>query len=207
VCRLPRCGLQAWRFAIRSTITGAALGILGRLALRLGYVGGRLQHLWAPARQFCSLRRRWRTLRVGELALRVPPGWGDIEADVDGGYVLHNRPRRLRLEGDAVWYASAIELRILAPAAKTVPANPAMTRISRQLAAAGGSLLLLLMIANGVGPKQRRIARKVLASARVLPNRASISRAPPPLSERTLSGRQRLLFHPRISGPPPPSTS
>lgn len=92
----------------------------------------------------------------------MPPGWGEVEPDAAGGFVIHNRPRRFRLDGDAVWYASAIELRVRPGATAPSRSAEAMTVEARIIDGRAGPVLVELAMANGLGEGQRRIARRVL---------------------------------------------
>ena len=115
--------------------------------------------------------RGWRTAEFNALRVRVPPDWGDVEHTSDGGYVVHNRPAKDRIDGDTVWYASAIELRVREPDAPGLPRLAPMQEITRRLETADGPLLVALQIANGVGPSRRREAHRVLRSARAVSRR------------------------------------
>jgi len=112
--------------------------------------------------------RGWRTVEFGPLRIRVPPGWGEVERTPDGGYVVHNRPSTDRVDGDAVWYSSAIELRIRRPDMRSLPRLAPMQEVSRLLQTGDGPVVVALQIANGVGPARRREVRRVLRSARVV---------------------------------------
>jgi hypothetical protein len=139
----------------------AALAILGGFAL------GQLKQ-WLSALSAVALPTyRWRVLEAGNIWLQVPTSWGDVEPNPSGGLVIHNRPRRFRIDGDAVWYASAIELHIRAPEAETLRSAEGMTTYRRTIGNANAPALLVLAVANGVGPKQQRIAQRVLNSARL----------------------------------------
>jgi hypothetical protein len=111
-------------------------------------------------------RRGWRTLDIGHLTLQVPSDWGDLEPSPGSGFVIHNRPRRFRVEGDAVWYSSAIELRIRRPDMEGLPHLAPMTETCRTIHTGEDPLVLALVVANGVGTAQRREAHRVLAGAR-----------------------------------------
>jgi hypothetical protein len=106
----------------------------------------------------------WRLINVGDIQLRVPPSWGDVELNPAGGQIIHNRPRRFRVDGDAVWYASAIELRIRSTDFPPTRSE-AMTTYRRTIKTAATDVVLELAIANGVSPAQQRLAQRVLASA------------------------------------------
>lgn len=102
-----------------------------------------------------------------DIQLQVPPNWGDVEPDSSGGLVIHNRPRRFRVDGDAVWYASAIELHIRAAESSVRRLAEGMTIYRRTIGNAEAEVLIELAIANGVGQAQQRIAQRVLSSARL----------------------------------------
>jgi hypothetical protein len=82
--------------------------------------------------------------------------------------ILHNRPSRMRVDGDAVWYGSAIELRIR-PGSETRPKLDARaTRCwTRQLGSPRGSLIADLHVAFGVTDARVKEARRVLSSMRL----------------------------------------
>jgi hypothetical protein len=142
--------------------------------------------------------RYWRTVHIGSIEILIPPGWGDLELDVDGGYILHNRPRRLRIDGDAVWYASAIELRISERAPVSAVGRSAMTETTRTIILRRGLIFLTLAIANGVRGRQRREAFRVLEGVRV-----GVDNKPtePVLPECEHPMNDIPELHPKISGP------
>jgi hypothetical protein len=166
---------------------------LGSLAVWIGYAWARSRLALATARAGLFPARGWRIVTIGQVALRVPPQWGELEADVGGGYVLHNRPRRLRIDGDAVWYGSAIELRIRKPdGVAPAPATP-MAEFTKELPCPGGPVVLVLAMANGVSQQARRVALEVFRIARVDSRQPPIAwDAPAP---RVETGG--VLFHPR----------
>ena len=97
--------------------------------------------------------------------MRVPADWGQLERDSLGRLVLYNRPKRYRIDGDAVWYSLAVELRIL-PGRHLERRNAeAMTIARRYIATLRGPVTLELAVANGVGPRQRAAAERVLNTA------------------------------------------
>jgi hypothetical protein len=114
-------------------------------------------------------RRGWVARQLGDLVIRVPDNWSEIELDGRGGYVIHNRPRRLRIDGDAVWYGSAIELRIRRLDDGRSADDAAMGTTLRILDGTGGRIELVLAIAGGVEPRTRAIAQSVLRGARAIP--------------------------------------
>lgn len=107
-------------------------------------------------------------VRYGPLEIRTPPTWGEIEQGQRGTLVLHNRPPRMRVDGDAVWYGSAIELRIQ-PHSQPRPGldESAMRCWRRQFGTPGASLTADLHVALGVTPARVKEARRVLASLRL----------------------------------------
>jgi hypothetical protein len=103
-------------------------------------------------------------IEVGGMQLQVPPGWGDLEPDPAGGLVIHSRPRRCRVDGDAVWYATAIELRIRPTGSPLPRSMEAMTICRKMIGNSSTGMLIELAIANGVSLAQRRIAQRVFDS-------------------------------------------
>jgi hypothetical protein len=114
-------------------------------------------------------RRGWVALQLGGLAIRVPGDWSEVEPDGRGGYVIHNRPLRQRVDGDAVWYGSAIELRIRRLGDGHSADDAAMSTTVRILDGVGGRIELVLAVAGGVAPRARAIAHGVLRGARAIP--------------------------------------
>lgn len=110
----------------------------------------------------------WKVVRYGPLEIRTPPAWGEIEQGQRDMLVLHNRPPRMRVDGDAVWYGSAIELRIR-PDSEPRPKldESAMRCWRRQLGPQGAPLIADLHVAFGVTPARVKEARRVLASLRL----------------------------------------
>jgi len=111
--------------------------------------------------------RKWRRVTIGDLVLAVPEGWSEPEAIGDGGYVLHNRLRRHRIDGDAVWYASAIELHVRSSQAVPLPPSVTMNEHRRIVSGATGSYEVCLRVACGVGREIEQSAKRVLSSARI----------------------------------------
>jgi hypothetical protein len=147
---------------------GTTLRLAGTIAVGIGYVAGLGRRLcvtvWAPL----IARRRWRTLETGALRLSVPLGWGDVEPLESGGFVVHNRARRYRVEGDAVWYGSAIELMLGPPDPPDLPSLAPMREHRRSIMTPSGPIAISLRIANGVSPRRRREALRVLRSIGVV---------------------------------------
>lgn len=144
--------------------TGASLRLAGTLALGLGYLAGLARRLAGAVLSAHRARGHWRTLNAGALRLRVPPGWGEVEPLHGGGYVVHNRPRRHRIEGDAVWYGGAIELMLGPPDPPVLPALAPMREQRRRIMTPGGPIAVSLRIAGGVSARRRREALRVLRS-------------------------------------------
>jgi hypothetical protein len=143
------------------------LRALAAVALWIGFAFGRARYWLQSLATQIPPTRGWRVIEAGDIQLHVPPGWGDVEPDPTGGLVIHNRARRFRVDGDAVWYASAIELRIW-PAGSALPRSAeAMTTYRKTIGNDNARVLIELAIANGVGPAQRQIAQRVLKSAKL----------------------------------------
>ena len=106
-----------------------------------------------------------RTVEAEGVRLFVPAAWGQLERDSLGRLVLYNRPKCHRIDGDAVWYSLAVELRILPGRHLKWRNAEAMTTARRYIATLRGPVTLELVIANGVGPRQRAAAEKVLKTA------------------------------------------
>jgi hypothetical protein len=172
---------------------------LGRLALWGAYGAERVRSLTRGAFVRLAPRRNWRTVKIGQIAVSIPSDWGDVEPDIQGGYVVHNRPHRFRMDGDAVWYSSAIELRIRRPdMIGTFPSSP-MAETIKTITCAEGPVVLAMAIANGVGPAQRCIALRVLQTAR-----AETRGQPITWREAWRDGETEVAaapFHPRVAAP------
>lgn len=152
------------------TLAERVLRVAGKLALWTGYGFGLARRGWRAIRARLLPRQGWRTLRIGELRLQVPPGWGEVEPAPDGGFVIHNRPRRFRVDGDAVWYSTAMELRIRRPDMEGLPCLAPMTETCRTIRGRDGPLVVALAVANGVGPEKCREGYRALASVCTLRN-------------------------------------
>jgi hypothetical protein len=145
-------------------ISSGVLRAVAKMAVFTGY---------AAAKTSARLRSRsvspsagnWRNIAAEGVRLRAPETWGDLERDVLGRFVLHTRPRRFRVDGDAVWYSMAIELRILPGAPETLRNAEAMTVTYRTIETDRGPVTIELAMANGVGRRQGAIAQAVLAGA------------------------------------------
>lgn len=137
---------------------------IAQVAILAGYCLARARASMgaASARRSCGSIR---TVEAEGVRLRVPADWGQLERDLLGRLVLHNRPKRYRIDGDAVWYSLAVELRIL-PGRHLERRNAeAMTTARRYIATLRGPVTLELAVANGVGPRQRAAAQRVLNTA------------------------------------------
>jgi hypothetical protein len=150
------------------TVTTRLLCMLGGFAQFSGFVLTHVREHLQQIQHFLFPYRNWRVVSLGDLVLRVPPGWSEVEPDPAGGFVIHNRPERFRIEGDAVWYGSAIELRIRQSEASALGTLAPMSGITRKIETHSGPVMLTLAVANGVGPRSRRTAFRVLRSARVV---------------------------------------
>ena len=139
-----------------------------------GYGCSRIRWNISALRAACFQARGWRSLSLGAIAIRVPERWGPVEVGDDGGLVIHNRPAWLRVDGDAVWYGSAIELRIYSSAHLPPVCVAPMRETRRTLKTDSETITLVLRIANGVERKQVEIARRVLHGARLTGSREQV---------------------------------
>lgn len=121
-----------------------------------------------------TLRRDWRTVCYGPMEVRTPPTWGEIEQGPDGMLILHNRPPRQRVDGDAVWYASAIELRMYQGGQARPTVDGATRWWSRRLGSSEAPLIADLHVANGVTSAGTKEAQRVLHSLRLTGDPGSI---------------------------------
>lgn len=143
----------------------ALLVLVGRLAAGFGCAVGSAKRL-SPLRLLArSISADTRWMQAGAVRLRVPASWGEVEPREGGGYVIHNRPRRHRIDGDAVWYGGAIELMIGPPNPPPLPALAPMHEHRRSISAAGETIVASLRIANGVTPDREHQALRALRSA------------------------------------------
>lgn len=142
----------------------ATLRLAGAIAVGIGYVGGVARRFGAAVPAPLMAGRNRRTLEAGVLRLRVPQDWGDVEPLERGGFVVHNRARRYRIEGDAVWYGSAIELMLGPPDPPALPSLAPMREHRRTIMTPIGPIAVSLRIANGVSPRRKREALRVLRS-------------------------------------------
>jgi hypothetical protein len=134
-------------------------------AFAYGYAARSVRLRWRAVRR--ALRLDWIAVHHGPLEIRTPPSWGEIEPGPEGTLILHNRPSRMRVDGDAVWYGSAMELRIR-PGSEARPDLARATRCwSRQLGSPRASLTADLHVAFGVTPARVKEARRVLSSMRL----------------------------------------
>ena len=170
---VPRLRFQARRTAVYTAMTlrerlyFLAAGTIACTA----YVAALCRRSGLVLYDSVATTRGWQTLEFASLRVRVPPDWGDVERTPDGGYVVHNQPVKDRIDGDTVWYASAIELRVRQPDMPGLPRLAPMEEATRRLETADGPVLVALQIANGVGSSRRREAHRVLRSARAMTRR------------------------------------
>ena len=155
-----------------------ALILLAEAAMRKGHVGAHLRHRLNAIGKRLRGSRDWTARSIGPIEITAPPDWGDLEPSGEDCYVIHNRPRWARVDGDAVWYGSAAEIRFEPddgrPQRRST-VNQAMTEECRVLVLEGRTVVAKLRIARGVGPRQRRIANKVFRSIKTLPRANRIS--------------------------------
>ena len=121
-----------------------------------GYGCSRIRWNISALRAACFQARGWRSLSLGAIAIRVPERWGPVEVGDDGGLVIHNRPAWLRVDGDAVWYGSAIELRVYSSAHPPPVCVAPMRETRRTLKTDSETITLVLRIANGSGAQTSR---------------------------------------------------
>lgn len=145
------------------TAASPALRVVARLAVLTGYCAAKLRAWARPSQR--SLVVTLRTVQAEGVRLRVPPHWGEPERDALGRFVLHNRPKRDRIDGDAVWYSTAVELRILPGRQAEARNAEAMTTRRRYLETPTGWVTVELAVANGVGSRRRKAADRVLDTA------------------------------------------
>lgn len=141
-------------------------------AFAFGYAASSLGNHSRAMRR--ALRWDWRTVCYGPIEIRTPPTWGEIEQGPDGMLVLHNRPPRQRVDGDAVWYASAIELRIYQGSQACPIVDGATSSWSRRLGSPEASLIADLHVARGVTSARTKEAQRVLHSLRLTGDPGSI---------------------------------
>jgi hypothetical protein len=135
-------------------------------AFAFGYAASCVRLRWRAVRR--ALKLDWTVVRYGPLEIGTPPAWGEIEQGQRGMLVLHNRPSRMRVDGDAVWYGSAIELRIRPDSEPRPKLDNSATRCwRRQFGTPGTSLIADLHVAFGVTPAKVKEARSVLSSLRL----------------------------------------
>lgn len=139
--------------------------MVGGLAVSVGYAVARTRAAAAALDGALRPTRGWRQIELGDIRLHVPPDWGAVEPDPPDGFVIHNRLRHARVDGDAVWYASAVELRIRKGNAPARDTGEAMAVSTRVLSGPGEAVTLSLAVANGISPRLRRTAERVLVSA------------------------------------------
>ncbi|RUZ74405.1 hypothetical protein EN943_24045 [Mesorhizobium sp. M7A.F.Ca.US.006.01.1.1] len=148
--------------------------MVGSMAYVAGYASALHLKVRSSVRQ--SLRLDWQSVTFGPLYARTPIGWGSFEPGRDGDIVLHNRPRRLRVDGDAVWYGSAIEIRVgPLPYDNRLADLSAMRTLRRQFGAAGASLFAELRVARGVLQARQSEAVAVFHSLRLTDRSVAIA--------------------------------
>jgi|GEM_PF-4568309 len=121
------------------------------------------------------LKTEWRTVKYGPLVLRTPPTWGDVEQTTDGMLVLHNRPAKARVDGDAVWYGSTIEIRFYREGEDRPVIENAWRSWKRSLGSRDASVVAELIVANGVRATDVKKALAALKSLRLDGSPTSIS--------------------------------
>lgn len=141
-------------------------------AFAFGYAASSFRNCSCAVRR--ALRWDWRTVFYGPVEVRTPPTWGEIEQGPDGMLILHNRPPRQRVDGDAVWYASAIELRVYQGSQGRPTVEGATRWWSRRLGSSEASLIADLHVANGVTSAGTKEAQRVLHSMRLTGDPGSI---------------------------------
>jgi hypothetical protein len=139
----------------------------------IGYVAGGFGRTIRGVRRL--IRWDWRTVSYGPLRARVPQSWGEIETSPEGFLVLHNLPARLRVDGDAVWYGNAIELRIHRQGQSRPNIVEASRSWKRYLGSAEVPLVADLVVANGVRPAKEKEAREVLRSLHLVGDSTAIA--------------------------------
>jgi len=112
-------------------------------------------------------RLDWRTVSYGPLEIRTPATWGDIEQTFDGMLILHNRPARMRVDGDLVWYGSTIEIRFYRAGDRRPTIDSASRSWKRSLGSYEMPFFAELLVANGVRQTKEREARAVFKSLRL----------------------------------------
>lgn len=177
-------------------MTAAITRIVGTTAYVAGYTSALLFQVSSSARR--SLRLDWQPVTFGPLYARTPPGWGCFEPGRDGDIVIHNLSRRFRVDGDAVWYGTAIEIRVGRSLYDSRLADVgAMRTVRRNLGIAGAPLFAELRVARGVSQARQREAAAVLYSLRLTSYRHAI--AWPDREAREPEQRPKLLHASRVA--------
>jgi hypothetical protein len=135
-------------------------------------------------------------LQYGPIALRVPHDWGTIEPGDTGDLVIHNRPAGHRVDGDAVWYGSALELRIYAGDAR--PTLAPMQSVVRSIGSLRCPITADLRIAGGVAGGGRKRGLAVLNSVRINGDPAAV-RWPEQLQRKTQASRVLPAHQSRVA--------
>ncbi len=108
--------------------------------------------------------RNWTERSMGGVSIKVPQAWGEVEFEQTGP-VVYNRPRRFRVDGDAVWYSTAIEIRVRHRDAPGLSHEAPMTEVTRSVPC-DRELVLAAAMANGLSRQSRRTVDRILKSAR-----------------------------------------
>lgn len=153
-------------------VTAVFLLPVALVAYGIGYLVSSARKVSRALRQ--RLRRDWRTVSYGPLEVRTPPTWGDFEPTVDGMVVLHNRPAKMRVDGDLVWYGSTIEMRFYAGGEQRTTIDNASRSWRRQLGTKDTPIVVELIVANGVRPTKEREALAVFKTVRLAGSSSSL---------------------------------
>lgn len=108
--------------------------------------------------------RNWSERDMDGVTIKVPRSWGEVEQEPTGP-VVYNRPRRFRVDGDAVWYSSAIEIRVRRTEAPGLSSEAPMSELSRALPF-NSRVVVTAAMANGLSRQPRRTVDRILRSAR-----------------------------------------
>lgn len=146
------------------SLTAAGFRGVALCAIAAGYVMQRGSALIVAAVDRMLPTRGWSEREMGNARLKVPPSWGEVELEPSGP-VVYNRPRRFRVDGDAVWYSTAVEIRVRHREAPGLSHESPMTEITRVLPFDRDHVVAAAM-ANGLSAKARRTVEHVLRSAR-----------------------------------------
>ncbi len=139
------------------------------------------------------MRLDWLRIAHGPIMLKAPANWGQLEPAADGMLVLHNLPKRLRVDGDAVWYGTAIEIRIYQCPVPRKIVNDAARSFTKRLGSRKVPIIAELILANGVRPAKEREALRVYRSLHIKGDPAAIDW--PPEAEPNSTLRRFLPPH------------